>query len=184
MTTNQIAQGMNIELEGKIYHVESCVKVSVAKGTPFLKAKLRDLMSEKIVEKNFKVGQIVNEVNLLEHQLEFLYPEKNGYLFLDISNLEQVFVSSKILLDKINYLKEGIRLKAMFYGGSIFSVELPQFLELMVAKVEEINEKLRVSNATKEAVLETGAVVQVPLFVEVGDIIKIDTMTNEFIQRV
>jgi len=88
------------------------------------------------------------------------------------------------LSDKINYLKEGIRVKALFYGTSIFSVELPQFLELMVIKANTSDDKMKVSNNTKEAVLETGAKVEVPLFVEVGDIIKIDTTLNQFIQRV
>jgi len=97
--------------------------------------------------------------------------------------LEHVLISAKILKNAINYLKEGIQLKAMFYGNSIFTIELPQFLELMIVKVEKMDEK-KGSSATKKAILETGAEITVPLFVEMGDIIKIDTHTNEYIQRV
>lgn len=182
--SNQLSPGMTINISGKIYRVESCVKVSVTKGTPFIKTKLRNLMTEEVIEKNFKFGQKLDEVSLVEHPLEYLYVEGKDYLFLDVSNLEQVLVSPNILGDKINYLKEGIRVKALFYGDSIFSMELPQFLELMVVKTRSADEKLTVSNTTKEAILETGAKLEVPLFVEVGDIIKIDTNLNEFIQRV
>jgi len=93
-------------------------------------------------------------------------------------------VPSLVIGDKVNFLKEGIELKAMFYGTSIFSVELPQFLELMVVKTEESESAVHVANATKLAILETGAKVEVPMFIESGDIIKVDTQTNEYIQRV
>lgn len=182
--SNQLSLGMTININGKIYRVESCVKVNVTKGTPFIKTKLRDLVSEEVLEKNFKLGQKLQEVSLAERFLEYLYIEGKDYLFLDIGNLEHVLVSPDILEEKINYLKEGIRVKAFFYGNSIFSIELPQFLELMVIKARSTEEKLTVANTTKEAILETGAKIEVPLFVEVGDIIKIDTNLNEFIQRV
>jgi len=113
-----------------------------------------------------------------------MYLEGKDYLFLDIGSLEQVLVPSSVIEDKVNYLKEGIELKAMFYGTSIFSVELPQFLELMVVKTEAGEAAVNVANATKVAVLETGAKIEVPLFVESGDIVKVDTHTNEYIQRV
>jgi elongation factor P len=181
-TANQITPGMTLNIDGKIYRVESSVKVTVAKGTPFLKTKLRNLITDETIEKNFKLDQSVQEVSLLERMLEFLYPEANEYLFLDIGNLEQVFVPASILGDKVHYLKEGIQVKAMFYGETIFAVELPQFLEIMVVKTEGADATRQ--NASKKAVLETGAKIEVPLFVEIGDVIKVDTQVNEYIQRV
>ena len=182
ITSNNIIPGMTINLSGKVYRVETCVKVSVKKGAPFIKTKLRDLENDKIIEKNFKLNQEIEEVTLLEHYLEFLYPEDSNYIFLDIENLEQIKIPIKILREKIKFLKEGIQVKALFYGDAIFSVDLPQFLELMVIKTENINQKLKMSN--KKATLETGAIVDVPLFIEVGDVIKVDTYENEYIQRV
>ncbi len=182
-TSNQLSPGMTINVDKKIYRVESCVKISTAKGTPFIKTKLRDLLTDKVIEKNFKIAQKIQEVSLVEHDLEYLYIEGKNYLFLDIGELENVLVPPNVLADKINYLKEGIRVKALFYGNSIFSIELPQFLELMVVKTTAKDEKLSVANTTKLAVLETGAKIEVPLFIEVGDIIKVDTSLNEFIQR-
>ena len=180
-TANQITPGMTLNIEGKIFRVESSVKVTVAKGTPFVKTKLRNLITDETIEKNFKLDQTVQEVSLLERNLEFLYPEGKEYLFLDVGNLEQVQVPSSILLDKVHYLKEGIQVKAMFYGETIFAIELPQFLEIMVVKTEGIESADR---STKKAVLETGAKIEVPLFIESGDVIKVDTQTNDYIQRV
>jgi elongation factor P len=179
-TANHIIPGMTINLDGNIYRVESSVKVTVAKGTPFLKTKLRNIVDDEMIEKNFKLDQPIKEVSLLERTLEFLYPEGNRYLFLDIGTLEQVLVQSMVLSDKIHYLKEGIQVKAMFYGDAIFGVELPQFLEIMVVKTESVAP----GATTKKAVLETGAKIDVPLFIESGDVVKVDTQTNEYIQRV
>lgn len=183
-TSNQITPGMSINIGKKIYRVESALKVNVAKGTPFIKTKLRDLITDEVIEKNFKLNQEITEVNLEEKKLEYLYPEGKDFLFLDIDSLEQVLIPGNILGDKINYLKEGVIVKAMFYGDSVFAIELPIFLELMIVKTASTNEKLSVSNTTKKAQLETGAEIEVPLFIETGDVIKVDTHKNEYIQRV
>lgn len=180
-TANQITPGMTLHIEGKVYRIESSVKVTVPKGTPFVKTKLRNLVTDEIIEKNFKLDQAVQEVSLIERTLEFLYPEGGEFLFLDIGNLEQVPIPATVLQDKVNYLKEGIQVKAMFYGETIFAIELPQFLEIMVVKTEGAQSA---GGTTKKAVLETGAKLDVPLFIEGGDIIKVDTQVNEYIQRV
>lgn len=180
-TANQITPGMTLNIDGKIFRVESSVKVTVAKGNPFVKTKLRNMITDEIIEKNFKLEQTVQEVSLLERNLEFLYPEGAEYLFLDIGNLEQVQVPASILSEKVHYLKEGIQVKAMFYGETIFAVELPQFLEIMVVKTDPVDSP---DKSTKKAVLETGAKLEVPLFIESGDVIKVDTQTNDYIQRV
>jgi len=182
-TANHITPGMTLNIDGKIFRVESSVKVTMAKGTPFVKTKLRNLITEETIEKNFKLDQTVQEVSMIERVLEFLYPEGKEYLFLDIGNLEQVSVPSSILGDKIHYLKEGIQVRAFFYGDTIFALELPQFLEIMVVKTEGAEDAAR-SNSTKRAVLETGAKIEVPLFIESGDVVKVDTQVNEYIQRV
>ncbi len=184
LTSGQLTPGIMISLDKKIYRVESAVKVTVAKGTPFIKSKLKDMMSEEVVEKNFKEGQVIQEVSLDERNLEYLYIEGKDFLFLDVGNLEQVLVPKNIIGDKVHFIKEGIEMKAMFYGDTIFSVELPQFLELMVVKTDTDDRVSQMANSTKTAFLETGAKIEVPLFVESGDIVKVDTTTNEFIQRI
>ncbi len=183
VASNNIVPGMILSINDKFYRVESSLKVAVPKGASFIKTKLRNLSTEEVTEKNFKLDQTVKDVSLAERRLEFLYMEGKDYLFLDIGNLEQVAVSAAIIGDKINYLREGVELKAAMYGDSIFSVELLPFLELMVAKIETTQARGAVP-AKRIAILETGAHIEVPLFIEVGDIIKVDTKTNEYIQRV
>jgi len=180
--SNHLNPGMTFSLNGKLFRVESSVKVTVPKGTPFIKTKLRDLSNQSVVEKSFKLNQTLKDVVLAERRLEFLYPEGKDYLFLDISTLAQVPVPANIVGDKVEYLKEGVDLTASFYGDTIFAVELPQFLELMVAKTEKSKETN--ANGTHIAVLETGAKIETPPFIDVGDIIKVDTRSGYFIQRV
>ena len=110
-TSNQISPGMMLNIDGKIYRVESSVKVTVAKGLPFIKTKLKNLMTDEVLEKSFKLNQEVQEVALLEKKLEFLYIEGKDYLFLDTGTLEQVMVPSSVIGDKVNYLKEGTEIK-------------------------------------------------------------------------
>lgn len=182
--SSQLVPGQVISDKGSTYRVESSIKVSMPKGVPFMKTQLKDLVSGKVVEKSFPLDQEVEVLSLENRLLEFLYLEDKSYQFLDIDELEQVPVDMKVVGDKINFLKEGIEVKAEFYGSTVFEIELPQFLELMVVKIEEIESKVSISNVSKLAVVETGARVEVPLFIEVGDIIKVDTHLNEYVQRI
>jgi elongation factor P len=184
VTSSQITPGMIINLEGEIFRVESSVKVTMARGVPFIKAKLKNLISEEIVEKSFKQNQAVVEVKLNERELEYLYLEDKKHLFFDIENLEQVLVDQDIVGAKDHYLKEGIIVNAHFYGQTIFSIELPQFLELLVVKIEDLDASNPMSASNKRAILETGARLEVPMFIENGDIIKVDTQNEEYIQRI
>ncbi|NBO24895.1 MAG: elongation factor P [Chlamydiae bacterium] len=183
ITSNQLSPGMTIVIDQKIYRVESAVMVTVAKGVPFVKTKLKNIMTDEALEKSFKLEQQIEEVRLAEKRLEYLYLEGKSHLFLDIDSLDQVLVMQSIIEDKVQFLKEGIQIKAMFYGEQIFSVELPQFLEIMVSKVDEIDQK-NFSGTTKFATLETGAKIEVPLFIDSGDVIKVDTSSSEYVQRV
>jgi elongation factor P len=179
--SNHLNPGMILSIGGKLYRVESAVKVAAPKGAPFIKAKLRNLSTQEITEKNFKMNQTLQDVVMQERRLEYLYPEGKNYLFLDISNLEKVLIPTQVVGSKVNYLKEGVELTAYFHEETIFSVELPQFLELMIAKMD-VKENSKTGN--RIAILETGAKVEVPPFIEMGDIIKVDTQADEYVQRV
>ena len=183
-TSNHLTPGMTIALDGGLYRVESCVKVSVAKGQPFIKVTLKDLRSDELIERNFKPTQAFEEVMVSEKRLEFLYVEGDHHLFLDLEMLDLVEVPADVVADKAKYLKEGVEVRAICYGDTIFSIDLPQFLELMIVKVENPERQAGVTGTTKWAALETGARIEVPLFIEAGDIVKVDTMQSEYIQRV
>lgn len=185
VASNNITPGMTLSINDKLYRVESSIKVTVPKGTPFIKTKMRDLATNELVEKSFKLNQNVKDVSFIERRMEFLYLEGKDFLFLDIGNLEQVLVPAQIIGNNVSYLKEGVDLKASFYGDTIFAVELPQFLELMVATIDGDDDTISTApNATRMAQLETGAHIEVPPFIEIGDIIKVDTRTGEYVQRV
>lgn len=183
-TSNHLSPGMILQIEGKLFKVEAAVKVTMQKGgSPYIKATLNELSAKgkaKSVEKSFKLNQTLKEVNLEDRVLEFLYLEGKDYLFLDIKNLDEVLIPSQIIGESSNYLKEGVEITASFYNGEPLTIHIPQFLEIMVA---EIDEKPNQSGKVK-AQLETGAVILVPSYIQSGDIIKIDTHTNEYMQRV
>lgn len=181
VTSNQLSAGMTITLNNKLYRVDTSVKVNVQKGNPFIKATLYDLNSHESVEKNFKMNQTLKEVALTEKKLEFLYLEGKDYLFLDLEELDQVLVPPDIVGKSASYLKEGGQVVASFFGEEIYAIDLPQFLELMVASAEE--PKAKGANGMKKATLETGATIKVPLSVGPGDVIRVDTKNNDFIQR-
>jgi elongation factor P len=184
MTSNQIVPGMTLSVDDKIYRVLSAVKVTVAKGVPFIKTRLKNITGDEVVERNFKLNQPVAEVTLSEKALEYLYAEGKSYLFLDMATLDQVLIPSAVIGEKIHYLKEGTEVKATFYGETIFSIELPQFLEIMVVKTETGAQNDQAMSGMKIATLETGAAIQVPLFIEAGDVIRIDPEAKLYIQRV
>ena len=182
--TASLNPGSIITIDDQLYRVESSVKVTVAKGKPFVKAKLKDLNTGELIERNFKPGQTFKEVALAERDLEFLYEDGDHYLFLDIGNLSQVKVPTDVVGDRELYLKEGVEVKGTFYGDIVAAIDLPQFLELMVKSVDGDEEEGPAANTLRKATLETGAKLEVPGFVEAGDVIKVDTKSGEYIQRV
>lgn len=181
---HQLTAGMTITLDNEFYRVESISKVTVQKTMPLIRARLREVQSGKILEKNFKPTQKLEEAAIEDHKLEYLYPQDGSYVFLDITTLDLVKVDKSIIGDSVLFLKEGTEVKATCFGSTIFSIELPQFLEIMVVSIGGALKKKTADGVLRSAKLESGAEVGVPSFVEVGDIIKVDTKTQEYIQRV
>lgn len=173
-----ISVGMTLLIDGDIYRVEQHPKTVPVKGLQLINVSLRNLVSDQLIEKRFKPDQTVQEVTPVQKQLEFLYPEGNEYKFLDISSLDIIGVPANKLGNKIYFLKEGIKLNAVYYAETYFSGELEPILELMVVKTEAADIGAG-SSATKVAQLETGVRILVPRFIESQDVVKIDTQRQE-----
>lgn len=182
--SNQLSVGMFISTKDGLYQVMTVSKVTGPKGDTFVKASLQAPDSDMVVERNFKVGQEIKEAQFESRVLEYLYSEDDFYLFLDLGNYENIRITKDIMKDKFLFLKAGVTLTAMVYENKVFSIELPHFLELMVSKTDFPGEEVSLAGGTKKALLETGIEITVPLFIEIGDVIKIDTRTCEYIQRV
>lgn len=182
--SNQLSVGMFISIKDGIYKVIALTKVSGSKGEAFIKASLQAAGSDLVVERNFKVGQEIKETQFESRTLEYLYLEDDKYLFLDLGNYEKVYVSKEIMKNNFLFLKAGVTLSAFMHEDVVFAIELPSFLELMVSKTDFPGDALSLNGGTKKAQLETGIEVSVPSFIEIGDVIKIDTRTCEYIQRV
>ncbi|CAG9045757.1 elongation factor P [Chlamydia abortus] len=182
--SSQLSVGMFISTKDGLYKVVAVSKVTGNKGESFIKASLKSADSEVIVERNFKIGQEIKEAQFESRNLEYLYIEDDHFLFLDLGNYEKIHITKEIMKDNFLFLKAGVTVSALVYDNVVFSIELPHFLELMVSKTDFPGDSLLIAGGTKKALLETGIEITVPPFIEIGDIIKIDTRTCEYIQRV
>lgn len=183
-STADFRNGMVLEIDGELVSIVGFQHVKPGKGGAFVRTKLKKVLTGAVVDRTFRAGEKVNEVRLERKPLQYLYHDGQLYHFMDITTYEQFPVSGKVLGDQVKYLKENLEVMGLFQGDTILGVELPFFVEL---KVVETDPGVRGDTATggsKPAKLESGAIVNVPLFIEVGDTIKVDRRTNEYLERV
>lgn len=183
VVASQLVAGMTILMNQQPYRVERVVKVASPKAGAFIKVTLCHLATNEIEEKNCKADQSIEEIALTEDALEYLYQEGKEHIFLNRGSLELVHVAKDVVGKHISYLKEGIEVKGICFGPMVLTVELPQFLELMVSSIEG-DDLDRHDGSIRVAVVETGAKLEVPSFIDVGDVIKVDTRLEEYVQRV
>ena len=184
ISTSNFHNGLTIELDGKVYQVIDFQHSKMGRGGALDKTKLRDVENGGVIEKTFRGGEKVARARVDQREKQYLYRDAEDYVFMDTETYEQIFLSKEQLGDKVNYLKENMVLEVSMYEGRPIDIELPIFVELSVAETQPGIRGNTVSGGSKPATLETGAVVQVPLFIDVGDLIKVDTRTGEYIERV
>ena len=149
-----------------------------------MRTKLKNLITGGVVEKTFRAGEKAGKPDLEEKTMQYLYAEENQYYFMDTENYEQTFLTKEQLGENKDFLQENITISALLFQGKPIGVELPIFVELAVAKTEPGVKGDTASGGNKPATLETGATIQVPLFVNEGDTLKIDTRTREYVERI
>ncbi len=183
-TTTDFRKGLKIEIEGQPYVIVDFQHVKPGKGGAFVRTRIKSLMSGNTIDMTFRSGDKVDTPDLEEREMQFLYETGGEYHFMDTQNYEQLFLTPDQLGENKDFLKEGLVIKALFHNKRPIGVEIPMFVELKVTTTEPGVRGDTATGATKPATLESGAVIQVPLFVEEGDVLRIDTRTREYITRV
>jgi len=182
--TSDFKNGVNILVDGEPYKIIWFQNHKPGKGGAVMRTKMRHLRKGSIVERTFKSGERFEEVSLEKHKKQFLYAAGEDYHFMDMENYEQVHYQKDILGNNTMFLTENLEVDAIYLEGEFIGIELPTSVELRVVETVPGIKGDSVSNMVKPAKLETGAEIQVPLFVKEGDKIKVDTRTGEYLERV
>jgi len=183
LDAGELRKGAAIELDGEIYQILEYQHVKMQQRQPVVKLKLRDVRSGNVTERNFQSGDKVTPAFLEHRPVQYLYSDGNLYYFMDNESYEQIMLNSAQIEEGINYLKEGLVLEILTCKGAAVAVELPNSVELEVIETQPGFKGDRATAGTKPAKLETGVAVQVPLFINAGDIIKVSTRTGAYIEK-
>jgi elongation factor P len=183
-TTSDLKNGLIIKYEGELYSVIEFQHVKMGRGSAFVRTKMRNLKTERVIERTFRSGEKIEDAEVERRQMQYLYQEADSLIFMDNNNYEQLTVPLDLLPDGLHFLKEGEKATIMLFQENPIGVELPNFVQLRVTSTEPGMKGDTVSGATKKAVLETGATILVPLFVEEGDNVRVDTRIAAYIERV
>lgn len=184
ISTADFRNGARLLLEGQPFFIVEFQHVKPGKGGAFVRTKLKSLMTGNVLDRTFRSGERFEEPNLEERDMQFLYASGDNFTFMDTETFEQFTYEKKQLGDNADLLKENMVAKILIYEHKPIGVELSIFVELKVVETEPGVRGDTASGGTKPAVLETGAIVKVPLYLEVGEVIKIDTRTREYVERV
>jgi elongation factor P len=184
ITTNDLKNGITLELENGLFSVVDFQHVKPGKGGAFVRTKLRNVRTGAVLERTFNAGVRVEQAIVDKRDMQFLYRDGDDYVFMDTESYDQIHVPPTRLGDAAHYLTEQMTANLQMHNGEIVAVELPASVELTISVTEPGVQGDRVSGAKKPATLETGKVLQVPLFVNPGDRVRVDTRTGEYITRV
>ena len=184
VSTADFRKGLKIELEGEPYTIVDFLHVKPGKGGAFVRTKLKSLVTGNVIDKTFRSGEKVQSPALDERNMQYLYREGERYHFMDSETYEEFTLTQDQLGEHKDFLGENIEVKVLFHNEKAIGVELPIFVELKIVRTEPGVRGNTASGGSKPATLETGTVIQVPLFLNEGDVIKVDTRTGEYIERV
>ena len=183
LTTNDLKNGMTLNLGEGLFQVVEFQHVKPGKGGAFVRTTLKNVRTGAVVDRTFRGGEKVEQAVIDKREMQFLYREGTDYVFMDNESYDQLHVAAESVGNAVNYLKEGDSAVLPMYNSEIIGVDLPAAVELEIRETEPGIQGDRVSGARKPATLETGLVVQVPLFVNVGEKIKVDTRSGEYLSR-
>ncbi|HIU02062.1 MAG TPA: elongation factor P [Candidatus Onthocola gallistercoris] len=184
ISAGDFRNGLTIEYEGNIYQVIEFQHVKPGKGAAFVRTKLKNIKSGGVVEKTFRPTEKCPPAHIDRKDMQYLYSDGDLFYFMDVETFDQIALNQDQIGDTLKFVKENDMVKILSHNGEVFAIEPPLFVELEITETEPGFKGDTSTGATKPATVETGALVYVPLFVEIGDKIKIDTRTGEYLSRV
>jgi len=183
ISTKDFRNGLKIEIDGKPFEIVEFQHFKPGKGGAMVRTKIRHLKTGQVLEKTFRSGEKVKKPDMVVVAMQFIYKDGTDFVFMDLETYEQMNVPGDNVGEKGGYIKEGDTVKVLLYNSELIGVDLPANVNLTVAQTDPGVQGDRVSNATKPATLETGILVNVPLFINEGDLIKVDTRSGEYLGR-
>lgn len=184
ISSNDFRTGMTIEVDGELMTIVDFQHVKPGKGSAFVRTKLKKVKTGYVIEKTFRAGEKVPRAIIDRREMQYLYSSGGDYVFMDNETFDQHSLSADFMGDSVKWLKEGMNVGVLFHENSAIGIDLPNFVELRVTQTEPGFKGDTATGGNKPAVVETGATVQVPLFVNIGDVIQIDIRTGVYLRRV
>ncbi|KRL04249.1 elongation factor P [Liquorilactobacillus oeni] len=183
ISVNEFKNGLTIEVDGDIWRVVEFQHVKPGKGSAFVRSKLKNLRTGAVQEKTFRAGEKVEQAQIDNRKMQYLYADGDNHVFMDTTTYEQLELPVEQIKNELNYLKENMLVNIIMYGNETLGVDLPNTVDLKVAATEPGIKGDTASGGSKPATLETGLVVQVPFFVNEGDVLTINTQDGSYISR-
>ena len=183
ISVNDLKTGLTLEIDGGLWNVVEFMHVKPGKGAAFVRTKLKNAESGNVIEKTFRAGEKVAKATLDKRDMQYLYKEGNDFVMMDLESYEQLQLTKDQVGDGVKYMKEDMIVQVLMHDAKIIGVDIPAHVELKVVDTPPAEKGNTAQGGTKPATLETGAVVNVPFFVSNGDRIRVDTRTNEYLDR-
>lgn len=183
ISSNDFRSGVTIEIDGSVWRVVEFLHVKPGKGSAFVRTKLKNVQTGNVVEKTFRAGETVPQANLEKRTMQHTYKEAEQYVFMDMESFEETSLGSEQIGDRVKYITEGMEVNVLFWNGQVLEVELPTSVILEVTETDPGVKGDTATGGTKPAIVETGAQVMVPLFISIGERIKIDTRDDKYLGR-
>ncbi|NLN81576.1 MAG: elongation factor P [Clostridiales bacterium] len=183
ISAGDFRNGVTFDMDGNVYQIIEFQHVKPGKGAAFVRAKIRNVIAGSVVERTFNPSDKFPTAYVERKEMEYSYNDGDLYYFMDLETYELLPISKSILSDNFKFVKENMPCKVMSYKGNVFGVEPPNFVELKVIRTEPGFKGDTATNVTKPCTLETGAEIRIPLFIEEGEMIRVDTRTGEYMER-
>ena len=183
ISSNDFRPGVTIEIDGNVWQVIEFQHVKPGKGAAFVRSKLRNLQTGSVIERTFNAGVKFPAAQVERKTMQYLSESDGSYYFMDVETYDQIMLTKEQLGEKLNFLKAEMEVSVLFFNGSVIGVELPNSVELEVIETEPGIRGNTATGASKPAKVETGYIVRVPLFVNEGDVLRIDTRSGEYLER-